>query len=172
MISENIELDISASAVWQEQFPEYGERIAACFEQILEHVPEAQNFERFTHLELSILLGEDQDIRQLNKNYRDKEQATNVLSFPSLSQDEIDLSLKQDSEIPVTLGDIIFAFETIKSEALDQGKSFSDHFCHLCLHGMLHLLGYDHMEDVQAEEMEALEKNLLSKLSIDDPYQD
>jgi len=171
---DNIDLDISLEAsVWEDQFPEYKTPIEACFEVIMEYVPEAANFGRIGHLELSILLTDDHNIRELNKNYRDKDTATNVLSFPSLSEEDIDIFLRQGTEIPdfpIILGDITFAFETIKREALDQGKSFYNHFCHLCLHGMLHLLGYDHMADSQAEEMEALEKNLLSKLSIDDPY--
>ncbi len=173
---DNIELDISVEVpVWSDQFPEYKARITDCFEQIVSQVPEARNFSRIPLLELSILLTDDQNIQKLNKDYRDKDKATNVLSFPSLTEEDIDVFLKSGSEIPgfpIILGDIIFAYETIKREALDQGKSFSDHFSHLCFHGMLHLVGYDHIEDAQAEEMEALEKNLLSKLSIDDPYQD
>lgn len=170
MIPENIDLDISANSVWDDQFPDYTARIAACFELIMKHVPQARNFDQIPHLELSILLSDDQNIQVLNKNYLDKNKATNVLSFPALSEEDINISLMRDSEIPVVLGDIIFAFETIKGEASAQGKSFSDHFCHLCLHGMLHLLGYNHIEAGQADEMEALEKRLLSKLSIDDPY--
>ena len=176
MSLDNIDLDISIDEpVWEDTFPLYNKRIADCFEQIVAHVPEARNFGKIPHLELSILLTNDQNIRELNRDYRDKDKATNVLSFPSLTEEDIDVFLRQGSEIPdfpIILGDIIFAYETIKKEALDQGKSFSDHFCHLCFHGMLHLMGYDHVEDVQAEEMEALEKKLLSKLSIDDPYQD
>lgn len=174
MIPENIDLDICLrSADWEDQFPEYQMRIEACFEQILTQVHEARNFEEIPHLELSILLCADKDIQELNKDYRDRDRATNVLSFPSLSEKDMDVFLTKGREIPdfpIILGDIIFAFQTIEREALEQAKSFSDHFCHLCLHGMLHLLGYDHVEDAQAEKMEALEKKLLSKLSIDDPY--
>lgn len=172
----NIDLDIAvADAVWQDQFPEYTARIGECFSQIVAQVPQARNFQKFVHLELSILLTNDGNIQELNRDYRDQDKATNVLSFPSLSEAEITAFLCEDGDIPdfpVVLGDIIFAYETIKSEATEQGKSFSDHFCHLCLHGMLHLLGYDHVEPDQADDMEALEKRLLSKLSIDDPYQD
>ena len=173
---DNIDLDISvADPVWQDNYPDYTDRIGACFAQIVAQVPQARNFHKFLHLELSILLTNDQNIQVLNRDYRDQDKATNVLSFPSLSEPEKAAFLERGVEIPehpVALGDIIFAFETIKSEATQQGKSFSDHFCHLCLHGMLHLLGYDHVQPDQADEMEALEKRLLSKLSIDDPYQD
>ncbi|MBL4800578.1 MAG: rRNA maturation RNase YbeY [Emcibacter sp.] len=172
----NIDLDISLeSPIWADNFPEYAARIDDCFDQIIWQVPEARNFHKFLHLELSILLTDDDNMRNLNRDYREKDKATNVLSFPSLSEQEMVKFLVDGREIPafpVALGDITFAYETIKNEAAAQGKSFSDHFCHLCLHGMLHLLGYDHLEDDQAEVMEALEKKLLSKLSIDDPYQD
>lgn len=173
MIPENIELDISSGDIWDDQFPEYKARITTCFEQIMADVPEAKNFGKIPHLELSILLTDDQNIQALNRDYRGADNATNVLSFPALSEEDITVFLKQAIEIPdfpMVLGDIIFSYQTIKIEAQDQGKSFSDHFSHLCLHGILHLLGYDHIEDVQADEMEALEKKLLSKLAIDDPY--
>ncbi len=176
MIPDNIDLDISiGSGGWDNQLPDYRDRIVACFNQIIDEVPEARNFGLFSHLELSILLSDDQNIQILNQEYRGQDKATNVLAFPSLTESEIDLFLKQGGEVPafpVALGDIIFALETIKNEAGDQGKEFTDHFCHLCIHGMLHLLGYDHIETGQRLHMEALEKALLSKLSIDDPYQD
>lgn len=174
MSLDNLELDISVETiVWKECFPQFEARILACLEQIISHVPETKNFAQIPHMELSILLTDDDNIRELNKDYRGKDTATNVLSFPSLTDEDIDFFFRQDTEIPdfpVILGDIIFAYETIASEAAEQGKIFEDHFCHLCFHGMLHLIGYDHIEDVKAEEMEALETKLLSKLSIDDPY--
>ncbi|PCI34556.1 MAG: rRNA maturation RNase YbeY [Alphaproteobacteria bacterium] len=174
MTPDNIDLDIAVEApVWQDHFPDYEARIEACLGLIIAHVPEAQTFEKLPHLEVSILLCDDSHIQQLNRDYREKDKATNVLSFPSLSDEEIELYLTgagQVPDFPLVLGDIIFAYGTIKGEALDQGKSFADHFSHLCLHGMLHLLGYDHIEEGPASEMEALETLLLSKLSIDDPY--
>ncbi|VAX04988.1 Metal-dependent hydrolase YbeY, involved in rRNA and/or ribosome maturation and assembly [hydrothermal vent metagenome] len=176
MIPENIDIDISCqSELWTEYCSEYTGLMESCFAQIIKLVPEAEFFKIFPHLELSILLTDDQNIRQLNKEYRGRDKATNVLSFPSLSYDDIQNHQRPDCEIPeypVVLGDIIFAFETIRGEASAQNKSFSDHFCHLFIHGMLHLLGYDHAVDIEAQGMEALEKELLLKLSIDDPYQD
>lgn len=170
-----MDLDITIGAGdWDRQFPDHRDHIKSCFFLILDHVPEAHNLTRFPHLELSILLTDDLHIQILNRDYRTKDKPTNVLAFPSLAENEIDLYLKQGDDIPtfpVALGDIIFALDTIKREAREQGKEFSDHFCHLCLHGMLHLLGYDHIEEFEAAEMEALEKKLLAKLAIDDPYQ-
>jgi len=176
MISDNIDIDISSqSENWAAYCPDYSAYIESCFEQIIGGVPEAICLMRLPHLELSILLTDDHNIRQLNKEYRDKDKATNVLSFPSLSYNDFQNYQKPGGlipEYPVALGDIIFAFETIKHEAEAQNKKFSDHFCHLYIHGMLHLLGYDHQEEGPARNMESLEKKLLSQLSIDDPYQD
>ncbi|MCF8474393.1 MAG: rRNA maturation RNase YbeY [Emcibacter sp.] len=173
---DNIHIEISVEfPKWQDNFPEYQDHITACFDLIVAHVPETQNFSKFSHLELSILLGDDDNIKQLNFDHRKQNKPTNVLSFPCLSDEEIDLYLKRGKDIPdypVALGDVVFAFETIEREAKSQGKRFSDHFCHLSLHGILHLLGYDHIEDNEAEIMENLERELLQKLSIDDPYQD
>ena len=171
-----IDLDISLhGSEWQDHFPQYESCIKTCFKLVVEHVPECKHFANFSHLELSICLTNDEEIQQINKLHRGMDKPTNVLSFPSLSDEEIQSHLVEGDDIPeypVALGDIIFALETIMREAEDQKKSLSDHFSHLCFHGMLHLLGYDHIEDDEAEEMEALEKSLLAKLSIDDPYQD
>jgi len=111
--------------------------------------------------EVSLLFTDDRKIQQLNREWRDQDKPTNVLSFAA-----------NEGDGPATplLGDIIFAFETVNNEAKDQGKSFDHHLTHLIVHGFLHLLGYDHAEDNGAEIMEALEINVLRELGIDDPY--
>lgn len=107
---------------------------------------------------LAVVLTDDAEIRELNREFRDKDAPTNVLSFEQeLNDDE--------------WGDIIMAHETIAREANEQGKSFANHLTHLLVHGILHLLGYDHMNDTEAEEMESLEIEILAKLGIDNPYQ-
>lgn len=116
--------------------------------------------------ELTVTLSHDSKIQILNKHYRSKDKPTNVLSFPMF--DKI-------SDIPsgagqVPLGDIIIAFETIKREAIEQNKTLPDHFTHMLIHGFLHLLGYDHMNDKDAKSMESLEIKILKKLGIDNPY--
>lgn len=108
------------------------------------------------NVEISVLLTDDAHIRVLNRDYRVKDKATNVLSFP---QDE-----------PEMLGDIILAYETVMREAAEQGKTFEAHLTHLLVHGCLHLLGYDHEEDDEAEEMEALEVEILAGLGVNNPY--
>jgi probable rRNA maturation factor len=109
--------------------------------------------------EISVRLCDDDEIRALNLAWRNKDKATNVLSFPSPAGDRGPL-----------LGDIVVAFEYVSEEARDAGRSLRDHLAHMLVHGMLHLLGFDHENESEAEKMEALERRILAKLGIDDPY--
>ncbi|MBY0562650.1 MAG: rRNA maturation RNase YbeY [Hyphomonadaceae bacterium] len=108
---------------------------------------------------VSLLLGDDAAIAALNAEFRGKTSPTNVLSFPP----------SQPSEAGF-LGDIALAAETIAREAAEQGKTFEAHAAHLVVHGFLHLLGYDHLNDADAEKMEARERGILAGLGIADPY--
>jgi len=117
--------------------------------------------------EVSIVLGDDALVRELNRDFRGQDKATNVLSFPASKPDD---APPPAGEV-ILLGDIIVAFETIAAEAEGQGKSLADHFCHLVVHGMLHLLGHDHEADDMAKTMEALEINILAGLDIANPYE-
>ncbi|MDO7598258.1 MAG: rRNA maturation RNase YbeY [Pseudomonadota bacterium] len=113
--------------------------------------------------ELSIRLVEIEESAELNKTYRDKIGPTNVLSFPF------------DSPIPMEpklLGDLVICVPVVEKEALEQAKHLEHHWAHLVVHGCLHLLGYDHIENDQAEEMEAFEIEILQILAIENPYQD
>jgi probable rRNA maturation factor len=109
------------------------------------------------NLEVSLRFADDKTVHQLNKEYRGKDKPTNVLSFP---QDEDGM-----------LGDVVLAFETVEREAREQEKTFSDHTQHLVVHGVLHLIGHDHEEDGQAEEMEKLEIRILAALGVKNPYE-
>ena len=111
--------------------------------------------------EVSIVLADDARIRELNRTWLGKDKATNVLSFPSPGG---------PSSEPRFLGDIVLAFETIEREAGTEGKPLAHHVAHLAVHGVLHLLGYDHERDSEAEIMECRERFILAQLGIADPY--
>ena len=119
--------------------------------------------------ELSVVLCDDIFIQRLNKEYRGKDKPTNVLSFPQLGDDAMDSS-SPEMAMESSLGDIIVSYDTIAHEAEDQQKTLEDHFKHMCVHGMLHLLGYDHIDNDEAEEMESLEVEILSLMGIKNPY--
>lgn len=110
-------------------------------------------------LELSLAFADDATVRDLNRDYRGKDAPTNVLSFEAGDA---------PPEGPILLGDVVFARETCLREA--QGGVLEDHLGHLAVHGVLHLLGYDHEEEADAEEMEALEVKILAEIGIENPY--
>ncbi|OOO37285.1 rRNA maturation RNase YbeY [Agrobacterium sp. YIC 4121] len=114
-------------------------------------------------VELSLVFTDDENIREINAEWRDKDKATNVLSFPAFP-------LKPGGMPGPMLGDIVIARETVEREALELEKSFGDHLTHLLVHGFLHLFGYDHMDEEEAEEMESLETRILAVLGLSDPY--
>ena len=111
--------------------------------------------------EVSVLLTDDATIRVLNRTWRGLDKPTNVLSFPAAAA-------KPGAQ--ALLGDIAIAYETLAREADEKHIQFSDHLCHLAVHGFLHLLGYDHETDSQADAMEGLERTALARLGIADPY--
>lgn len=119
--------------------------------------------------DIGLLLTTDLKIQRLNKDFRDQNKSTNVLSFPADADDFSDLFTKD--QLPPYLGDIAMAYETLKREADTQNKTMKAHFIHLLIHSILHLLGYDHLDDKQANEMENLEIKLLSMINIENPYQ-
>lgn len=113
-------------------------------------------------VELVIRVVDEAESRELNKRYRGKDKSTNVLSFPVEVPPGVDCNL---------LGDIVICAAVVKHEAQQQHKAEQDHWAHIVVHGVLHLQGYDHQDDAQAETMEALEKRILQGLGIGDPYQ-
>jgi len=118
--------------------------------------------------ELAIMLTDDSGIRTLNRNWRGIDKPTNVLSFPALRPERAGGA--QDA--PRMLGDIAIAYETMRREADREVKPFDHHLSHLAVHGFLHLIGYDHENDADADEMESLETKILAQLGIPDPYAD
>jgi len=120
-------------------------------------------------VEISVTLTGDEQVRALNAEWRGKDKPTNVLSFPMA--DERDLSRANIDGPELLLGDIILAHGICEAEAADKGVSFEQHAAHLLVHGTLHLLGYDHHDDAQAEDMEAREARALARLGIANPYE-
>ena len=118
--------------------------------------------------ELAVMLTDDAGIRTLNSNWRGIDKPTNVLSFPALQP----TGAGGPDDAPRMLGDIAIAYETTRREADDEQKPFDHHLSHLAVHGFLHLIGYDHEKDDDAEAMEALETEILAQLGIPDPYAD
>lgn len=121
--------------------------------------------------EVSLMLSDDAHIKKLNHEWRDKNQATNVLAFPSgfsgaggTGGDGAEIA--ETAGQPPLLGDVVVAHETLLTEAQAQGKKPFDHLLHLCVHGLLHLLGYDHVADKDAAAMSAVEKNVLGAFNI------
>lgn len=113
--------------------------------------------------EISVVLSDDEHVRELNKHHRGMDKPTNVLSFPAARA-------KAPAGAPRVLGDVVLAFETVQREAAEEDKRFEHHLSHLVVHGVLHLLGYDHEDDDEAEIMETREREILATLGIPDPY--
>jgi probable rRNA maturation factor len=149
-------------------------------------------------VEVSIKLSDNNEVHALNREWRDKDKPTNVLSFPALDEDELDAFRHPElvsrsippvspelaarwtlnrvqgdgAEMELLLGDIILAYGICADEAAEKGIALPDHATHLVIHGMLHLLGHDHIEDDEAETMEALEVKALASLGLHNPYED
>ena len=124
--------------------------------------------------EVVVILGGDDFIRALNRDYRGVDAATNVLAF---EQDGVEprraaAGAETGGAPPIPLGDVVLARETVEREADAQGKRFADHFSHLLVHGLLHLVGYDHQGAADAARMEDVERAVLARLGIGDPYRD
>jgi rRNA maturation RNase YbeY len=115
-----------------------------------------------------VVLGDDALLRRLNRQWRGQDKPTNVLAFPTA--DGAPAPVDSQPGAPLLLGDVILAFGTVADEAVAQGKALADHFTHLVVHGVLHLLGFDHEEAAAAMRMEALETAVLARLGIADPY--
>lgn len=133
--------------------------VAAAAESVDEDVADA---------EVAVMLTDDAGIRTLNSNWRGIDKPTNVLSFPALQPE----GGWKPGDAPRMLGDIAIAYETMRREADEEQKPFDHHLSHLAVHGFLHLIGYDHENDGDAEEMEAREREILAHLGIPDPYAD
>ena len=131
--------------------------------------------------ELSVTLADDEAVHDLNRTWRGKDAPTNVLSFPLLERNLLEKNEKSEETalvesvaggppVPLLLGDVILAHETVAREADAQSKPLADHVTHLVVHGVLHLLGFDHVEEADAVRMERTETEILARFGIADPY--
>lgn len=132
-------------------------------EQVIAHVGN----DTARSIEISVKIVDEVEGRALNRQFREKDSATNVLSFPLLDAGLAELP----AELPLVLGDIVICGPVVEREASEQGKASSDHWAHMLVHGALHLLGYDHETDQEAQEMEMLEARILAAGGIQDPYE-
>jgi probable rRNA maturation factor len=123
-----------------------------------------------TAIEIAVRLASDDAVQTLNRDYRQKDKPTNVLSFPMVQPDLLETVTQNSDDGEVILGDIILAHGVCAAEAAERGISVADHASHLIVHGVLHLLGYDHMGDAEAEAMEEMERAALAALGLHDPY--
>lgn len=164
----NINVEIAKDS---NHWNQYNQKIHQIIVEITEKIiSRYSNFSQVKELELSILLTNSTKIQSLNNKFRKKNKPTNVLSFPDLEINWRSISSFQPNTDYVYLGDIAFCYEIIKEEAKFKSISFYDHFTHLAIHSILHLLGYDHINEEDAHIMESIEIEVLKFFSISSPY--
>ena len=123
-------------------------------------------------VEMGVVLADDALVQRLNRDYRGKDRSTNVLSFALADDADHAAGETADPGPPLMLGEVYLAYETVAAEAAEQNKTILDHTRHLVVHGVLHLIGYDHQEKAEAETMERLEAAVLDRFGVADPYAD
>ena len=166
-----MELEIDVEAEWpppdQPGSTDWQALATRAAEAVMGLAPELAN----PRLSASLLFADDDTVHQLNREWREKDKPTNVLSFPMLEREEL-LALGADGP-PELLGDIVMALETCAREAAEKGVPLADHAAHLIIHGLLHLAGHDHeTSPTDAQAMESLEINALARIGIGNPYED
>ncbi len=170
--SIRISVDIAAKG-WEKALPGAAKLARAATRRAILAALEARSLPRKRlreagKLELGLTLDTDAGMRHLNRDYRGKDKPTNVLSFAALDAGLPPKGVPAD--YPWALGDVILALQTVRAEAKAQGKRLSQHTCHLVVHGVLHLLGYDHENERDARAMEKLEREILAEFGWPDPY--
>jgi len=163
LVNHNIELE-------EASFLELVKKIRLCVRKVQSKLSLTKKLNGF---EISFLVTDNEEIQSLNSEYRSINKPTNVLSFPFLEFDEGEIDSSEIESIHVSekmLGDIIISYEKIISEAKEQNINLSDHFLHIVIHSILHILGFDHIDDIDAEKMENIEIEILSQMGIKNPY--
>ena len=160
MTDTTINIDIAEEG-WLHELPEIEKFSAEIFEKVINDL-KPEWLEDKKSVEINLALSNDEEIRQLNSEFRQMDKATNVLSFANIDDEEFDAYLKR----------IIIALQTMMVQSEVQEISLRDHYCHILIHGILHLLGYDHIEAEEAKEMESEEIRLLKLFDIANPYEE
>lgn len=143
---------------------------ARAAEAAIRQTPYAEWIDHQAAIEIAVRLTSDHEVHVLNMQYRGKDKPTNVLSFPMVQPDLLETVTQNSDDGEVLLGDIVLAHGVCESEALERRVRVEDHATHLIVHGVLHLLGYDHQGDADAEAMEEMERSALASLGLHDPY--
>ncbi|RZF65670.1 rRNA maturation RNase YbeY [Sphingomonas populi] len=163
-----LEIAVSAESVWPDHdWDALAHRAATV---AIERTPNGEILTTEALFEVSVRLTDDAEVQHLNAQYRHKDKPTNVLSFPMVQPDLLETIGQNSDDGEVLLGDIVLAYGVCAAEAEERGITLVDHATHLIVHGTLHLLGYDHMVEDEAETMEAIETDALKSLGLADPY--
>jgi probable rRNA maturation factor len=163
-----IQIELSRESPWPDgDWDALADRAARA---AIERTPHGPLLTTPAAIEISVRLTSDEEVHALNRQYRQKDRPTNVLSFPMVQPDLIDTISQNSDDGEVLLGDIVLAHGVCVAEAAERGIPVEAHATHLMVHGVLHLLGYDHMTDEEAETMEDIERQALHGLGIADPY--
>ncbi len=164
-----IEVAVHAEACWPGD-TDWQELAEGAVAAAIARTPQSAWVDTPASIEVAIRLTDDGEVQALNRQYRGKDKPTNVLSFPMIQPDLLDTVTQNSDDGEVLLGDIVLAHGVCAGEATEREVSVADHAAHLIVHGCLHLLGYDHSDDVEAEAMEAIERSAMSALCLHDPY--
>lgn len=168
MTDTTINIDIAETG-WLEELPDIEKLSADIFSKVIAELnPEWLQGKK--EVICNLALSNDEEIRQLNSEFRQMDKPTNVLSFANMDDEEFESYLKRNNEIE--LGDIIVSLQTMLIQSKEEEISLHDHYCHILIHGILHLLGYDHIEEEEAKEMEGEEIRLLQLFEIANPYEE
>ena len=170
---QNINIEISCEdEFWEEEFPNLEEILTEISQEVFYKSNLLSSIKTSANIELSFVFTKNRAIQELNENYRGQNIPTNVLSFPSESKTSLQDKLEKEDLLinDILLGDIVLASGVVRREAQNQTKPLFHHTSHLLVHGLLHLVGYDHVIERDAEIMESLEIEILNNLGIPNPY--
>lgn len=163
-----IEIELSRDAPWPEQ--DWAALATAAARAAAARTPHGGLLDAAMLVEVSVRLTTDAEVHTLNRQYRGKDRPTNVLSFPMVQRDLLETVSADTDDGELLLGDIVLAHDICAAEAAARGVTLDGHVAHLIVHGMLHLLGYDHLTDDEGDAMESIERDALADLGIADPY--